>query len=77
MVEDIDEDGDMSYSVSRLKQFSPLQKPLVAELCFYGDLPNNAFLITDKYGNQIYYAVNLSGEDGSVVTYRFFNPTVV
>ena len=77
MVEDIDEDGEMSYSVSKLKTFSPLQKSLVAEVCFYGDLPNNAFSVTDKYGNDIYYAVNLSGEDGSVVTYRFFNPTVV
>ncbi|MCR5151004.1 MAG: hypothetical protein K6B52_07245 [Clostridiales bacterium] len=75
-VEGIDEDGNLSYSVKSLKTFSRLKKPLVAEVIFYGDLPNNAFSITDKFGNEIYFAVNLSGEDGSVQTYRIYNPRV-
>ena len=71
-VEDVDDDGNVTYSFGTLKEYETLSKPLILNAVFYGDMPNNGFAFTDKFGNEIRFTLNLSGEDGSVVTEMFW-----
>lgn len=72
-VEDIDEEGNVSYSKETVKTFESLTCPLVAELAFYGDMPNNGFSVSDRLGNEVSFAILQSGEDGSLTACRIFD----
>jgi hypothetical protein len=43
------------------------ERPLLVKLCLYGSVPNNGFSYTDSKGETRYYAINASGNDGSLV----------
>ena len=43
------------------------ERPLLVKLCLYGSVPNNGFSYTDSKGETRYYAINASGNDGSLL----------
>ena len=45
--------------------------PLLVKTTLYGDMPNNGFSYTVLNGKTRYFAVNPSGEDGSLRFYEF------
>ena len=49
----------------------PMGWPVIALLTFYGDIPNCGFCYTDELGETHYYAVSMSGFDGSLVVSEF------
>lgn len=58
----------MVYRITELytKDVLRPEVPLLVKTVLYGDLPNNGFSYTDSYGKTRYFAVNPSGEDGSL-----------
>ena len=65
----IEDEGTLVYSVTDLYSrgtFTP-SHPLVASLNFKGDLPSYGVSYTDADGLEKVYAVEISGEDGSLI----------
>lgn len=75
--EDIDENGNVQYSVIEQSTFAVLapDRPLVVNMTMVGTIPNNGISFVDIHGNTRYFAISESGEDGSVFLQEFFNPT--
>ena len=71
---DYDENtGKPVYDVKTVKTLDALtpQMPLIVTTVFYGDLPNNGIAYTDSDGSVHRFAVEMSGEDGSVFLSEF------
>ncbi len=72
-VNEISEDGDIIYDISELysqPEFSAGQK-LYAALEFPGDMPTNGISFIDSDGVTRYYALGMSGRDGSLFLSEF------
>ena len=74
MMTDYDEaTGKPVYDMTVLEALDAVtpQKPLVITTVFYGDLPNNGIAYTDTDGTFRRFAIEMSGEDGSVFLSEF------
>lgn len=71
--EDFGSDGKPVYTEEELYRQDRLtpERPLVVELVFYGDLPNNGFSYVDADGEVRKFAVSLSGLDGSLTAVEY------
>ncbi len=70
---DISEDGEITYDISELysqPEFSAGQT-LYAALEFPGDMPTNGISFVDSNGAARYYALGMSGMDGSLFLSEF------
>lgn len=72
-LQDVDKDGNAIFSTEDVHQQDMLTPghPLVAYLDFFGDIPNNGIAFVDEKGNTRYFAVSISGEDGSLQLIEF------
>lgn len=71
--ESVDENGKVSFAVKelyRLDQLTP-EHPLAVVTTFFGDLPNNGVSYVGEDGATRNFAVNVSGEDGSLMLTEF------
>lgn len=66
--DEISEDGNIRFSKKELYSQARLtpDRPLVVTTVFYGDIPNNGVSYVDKDGVTRTFAVDMSGEDGSL-----------
>lgn len=71
-MQDSEENGNFAFSAEELYSQSELtpERPLEAGLVFLGDIPNNGISFTDADGNVKYYAVDMSGRDGSLILWE-------
>lgn len=71
--EDIDENGNISFSVQERYSQPELtpESPLVVGMEFFGSIPNNGISYVDTDGVEKRFAVNMSGEDGSLYLWEF------
>ena len=67
MNEDFEFDAKSVYSLGTLTPGAPVR----VSLAFYGDIPNNGISFTDEDGTLCRYAVDMSGEDGSLYLWEF------
>lgn len=70
---DVDENGGMKFDVEELytaAQLTP-ERPLVIRMTFVGDIPDRGISYRDTDGNIKYYALGMSGENGSLLLEEF------
>lgn len=69
----IDDDGNVTYELTELYRLDELtpEKPLKAGMTFPGTVPNNGFSYVDGSGALHRCALNISGKDGSLITWEF------
>lgn len=69
LVNDVDDNGNMTFDTELLYELDTLEedKPLEVTLTFYGDLPSYGISYKDAAGITKNFTVTLSGEDGSVI----------
>ena len=67
------EEGEIVFATQEVYKSEPLtpNKPLLANLSFFGTIPNNGISYVDENGTTQYYAVNISGKDGSLILNKF------
>ena len=72
-LKDVDQEGHPEFLVEDeyRQETLPMGWPVIALLTFYGDIPNCGFCYTDELGETHYYAVSMSGFDGSLVVSEF------
>ena len=70
---DVGDDGKMHFTVKELKSYDRLtpDRPLVVKTVFYGLIPNNGISYVDETGATRTFAVDMSGEDGSLYLWEF------
>lgn len=70
---DVDEEGNPEYSIDEIYSYGTLEsyRPLMVELTFYGDMPSYGVSYTDENGETRYFAVSVSGYDGSLELLEF------
>ncbi|MBQ7046617.1 MAG: hypothetical protein IJN85_02595, partial [Oscillospiraceae bacterium] len=70
---DVDEEGNPEYSIEEISSYDRLEsyRPLIVELTFYGDTPSYGVSYTDESGQTRYFAVSMSGYDGSLELLEF------
>ena len=71
--ENVDDDGNISFSVQE-RYTQPELTPdcsLVVGMEFFGSIPNNGISYVDTDGVEKRFAVNMSGEDGSLYLWEF------
>lgn len=71
--EDFTEAGNISFKTEDACVYGELApgEPLVAEIVFYGDMPNNGISFVDENGKEHRFAINVSGKDGSLGLMEF------
>lgn len=67
-MQDYDDSGNFTFASEELFTLAELtpERPLEAGLQFIGTIPNNGISFVDPDGNTKYYAVDMSGRDGSL-----------
>lgn len=72
-IEDVDENGNIKFASEEVYSRESLDPecPLAAALDFFGDIPNNGFSYVDDNGTIKSFAINISGEDGSLILTEF------
>ena len=67
-VQDYDDAGNFAFAAEEVYSQPELtpERPLVAGMEFWGDIPNNGISFTDADGKVKYYAVDMSGRDSSL-----------
>lgn len=67
-MQDYDDAGNFTFAAEEVYSQPELtpERPLVAGMEFWGDIPNNGISFTDADGNVKYYAVDMSGRDSSL-----------
>lgn len=72
-LEDVSEDGEMQFSSKKVFETAELspEKPLIAELPFFGSIPNIGIEYTDKSGVTKRFSLYESGYDGSLKLSEF------
>ncbi len=70
-LENVDESGKIHFAIDAQDTIDELSRPLVVYMTFAGDIPNNGFSYVDGNGETVFYAVSISGEDGSVFLWQF------
>lgn len=70
---DVGDDGKMHFTVKELTSYDRLtpERPLVVKTVFYGLIPNNGISYVDETGATRTFAVDMSGEDGSLYLWEF------
>ena len=70
---DVGDDGKMHFTVKELTSYDRLtpDRPLVVKTVFYGLIPNNGISYVDETGATRTFAVDMSGEDGSLYLWEF------
>ena len=70
---DVDEEGNPEYSIDEIYSYGTLEsyRPLMVELTFYGDMPSYGVSYTDENGETRFFAVSVSGYDGSLELLEF------
>ena len=70
---DVDEEGNPEYTIDEIYSYGTLEsyRPLMVELTFYGDMPSYGVSYTDENGETRYFAVSVSGYDGSLELLEF------
>lgn len=68
-LQEVDAQGKMIFAEKELYKMADLtpQRPLVVTLTFYGDLPHYGISYIDETGHTKKFAIQLSGEDGSLL----------
>jgi len=63
----------MTFDVEELYTLDRLtaDRPLVVSTTFYGLIPNNGISYVDETGTTRFFAVDMSGEDGSLYLWEF------
>ena len=71
--EGIDDAGNVIFDVEEVYSQAELtaERPLVVGMTFYGDIPNNGISYVDASGKLWRFAVDISGEDGSLLLWEF------
>lgn len=71
---DTDSEGKLTFSTEEVYYQKDLaaERPLVGYLNFFGALPNNGISYVDETGKTRYFAVTISGEDGSLHLIEFW-----
>ncbi len=69
----VDDNGQIKFDINELYKLDSLRpgEALAVVLTFIGDMPNNGIAVTDKFGNERFFSVGLSGMDGSVQLIEF------
>ena len=72
-LEDIDEGGNPLFSTETVYARDELlpEETVWRKLTFFGDIPNNGISYIDENGVERRYAIDISGEDGSLVLWPF------
>ena len=72
-LEDVDENGQMTFSEKQLYTLDSLtsERPLVVAMTFYGSVPRYGISYVDQNGTERRFAVEMSGEDGSILLREF------
>ena len=72
-LKDMDQEGKPVFLVKEeyRQETLPIGWPVMAVLTFYGDIPNCGICYTDTNGETHYYALSMSGLDGSLVLSEF------
>ncbi len=67
------EDGEIVFTTQEVYKEESLtpDKSLLANLSFFGTIPNNGISYVDDSGTTHYFTVNISGKDGSLILDRF------
>ncbi len=70
---DVDSDGNPKFNITEVYMLDELtyERPLLAELSFLGDIPNNGIKYTDEAGETHYLTIGESGYDGSLILTPF------
>ncbi len=65
---EVSEEGEITFYYEVLYERERLEPGLALYVttCFYGDIPNNGISFVDDMGRERFFAVDISGEDGSV-----------
>ena len=68
-----DSEGDDLFAATELYARDSLtpDRPLVVAMVFYGDIPNNGISFEDENGVTHRCAVDINGEDGSLILWEF------
>ena len=69
ILEDADEQGTLTFAAQELYVQDVLapERPLVVNMTFYGAIPNYGISYVDAGGTERRFAVEVSGEDGSLL----------
>lgn len=72
-LEDVDENGQMTFSEKQLYTLDSLTsgRPLVVTMTFYGSVPRYGISYVDQNGTERRFAVEMSGEGGSILLREF------
>lgn len=67
------ENGEIIFTIQEAYKPESLkpEKPLLANLSFFGTIPNNGVSYVDEKGTTQYYTINISGKDGSLILSEF------
>lgn len=70
---DMDDDGEMHFKTEEIYKLDRLtaDRPLLVSTTFYGEIPNNGISYVDETGTTRCFAVDMSGEDGSLYLWEF------
>lgn len=71
---DADSEGKITFRTEEVyyQQALTPERPLLAYPSFYGDIPNNGVSFVDEQGNTRYFAISISGRDGSLELVEFW-----
>ena len=66
---DMDDSGKMNYDIEEIYALEKLteDRPLVVGISFFGTIPNNGIRFTNDKGETRTYALQISGENGSIL----------
>ena len=72
-LKDVDQEGNPEFLIKDeyRQETLPMGWPVIAVLSFYGDIPNCGICYTDANGETHYYALSMSGYDGSLALSEF------
>jgi len=71
--ESMTDDGVITFGIEELYTLDRLtpERPLAADMTFFGTIPNNGVSYVDETGTLRRFAVDMSGQDGSVYLWEF------
>lgn len=66
---DMDDNGKINYDIEEIYALEKLteDRPLVVGISFFGSIPNNGIRFTNDKGETRTYALQISGENGSIL----------
>lgn len=71
--ESVDDDGNVKFTVEEIYNHGTMtpETPLLTRMEFIGTIPNNGISYVDSNGKTRYFAVEVSGYDGSLLLSEF------